>query len=146
MKEQYQPGSLPQIFQLIGTVEKKLKQMQRQTTRLAGLTPAQFYILTLLWEKDGWTFKDLATASQCTRATMTGIVDTLERKGWVLRQPNPADRRSLLVRLTEQGRGIQQTVPSPGSIFKNCCTGLEPVEIRELHRLLQKLDASLDHS
>jgi DNA-binding MarR family transcriptional regulator len=146
MREQYQTGSLPYVFQLIGAVDKKLMHMQRQTTRLAGLTPAQFFVLTLLWERDGLAFKDLATAAQCTRATMTGIVDTLERKGLVRREPNPADRRSLLVMLTGPGGAIKKDVPDPGTVFKNCCMGLEPPEIQELGRLLLKLDASLDHA
>ena len=79
--EEYQPGSLPEIFQLIGMVDKKLKKLQDQTA--TQLTPPQFYILTLLWQADGRPFKDLALALNCTRATITGIVDTLERKGLV---------------------------------------------------------------
>ncbi len=138
-----QPDTLPEIFQLIKVVEKKLKRIQRETVGKAGLTPPQYFILTLLWEKDGRPFKELASAAQCSRATMTGIVDILERKELVTREPNPSDRRSLLVKLTEKGNALKQTTPTLESIFSNCCTGLEPDEIRRLGALLRKLDDSL---
>ena len=39
-------------------------------------------------------------------ATMTGTLDTLEYNGWVRRVPNPDDRRSLLIDITDEGRAI----------------------------------------
>jgi DNA-binding MarR family transcriptional regulator len=142
--EQFQPDSLPEIFNQIGLIEKKLELMQRAITHVAGLTPAQFAVLNTLWEKDAVPFKDLATASWCTPATMTGIVDSLEKKGLVTRQANPADRRSLLVCLTPAGTSIQSQVPPMGSLFQNCCDGLNAEEVRQLGQLLRKLDKSLE--
>ena len=37
-------------------------------------------------------------------ATMTSLLDTLEQRGWVRRTPNPDDRRSLLIEITDAGR------------------------------------------
>ena len=45
-----------------------------------------------------------------TRATVTGLVDSLERQGYAERTPNPADRRSLLVSITPTGREVAQQV------------------------------------
>jgi DNA-binding MarR family transcriptional regulator len=45
-----------------------------------------------------------------TRATVTGLVDSLERYGLAERSPNPADRRSLLVSITPAGRAVAQEV------------------------------------
>lgn len=139
-----QPGSIPEIFQLIEQANKKLKQMQSQTLREANLTSSQYLILNLLWEEDGRPFKDLAAALAYTPATVTGIVDTLERKGLVYRAPNPLDRRSQLVMLTEAGSAIQHSTPTLESIFRNCCASLEPAERQQLSRLLDKLIHSLD--
>lgn len=38
-----------------------------------------------------------------TSATMTGLLDTCERRGWVVRRPHPGDRRRILVEITEAG-------------------------------------------
>jgi len=142
-EEFYPPGSMPEIFYLIEQVEKKLKQIQRHTIRATNLTPPQYFMLTLLWARDGQPFKDLAAAGGYTRATITGIVDTLEKKGLVTRQPNPNDRRSLLVKLTAAGWAQQNSTPSLERIFKNCCVGLEIGEGQQLSRLLKKLNDSL---
>jgi MarR family 2-MHQ and catechol resistance regulon transcriptional repressor len=41
-----------------------------------------------------------------TRATVTGLLDSLERRGFVRRSANPADRRSLLVEITPAGLAV----------------------------------------
>jgi DNA-binding MarR family transcriptional regulator len=145
VEEEYQSASMPEVFQLIELADKRLKRIQRETIRGADLTPPQFFVLTLLWEKDGRPFKEIAAAGHSSRATMTGIVDTLERKDLVTREPNPDDRRSLLVKLTEKGWSLQESTPTLEGIFRGCCVGLEPAEIQQLSRLLRKLNDSLSY-
>ncbi len=141
--EEFHPDSIPAIFQIIDKIGKKLDRMERRTTQAAGLTPSQFAVLSSLWLQDGSAFKDLAAVHWCTRPTMTGIVDTLERKGLVVRKPNPDDRRSLLVCLTDRGRAMQKKAKAMKTMFQNCCEGLNASETGKLSRLLQKLDESL---
>jgi len=42
-------------------------------------------------------------------STMTGVIDQLEKKGFVERMDHPEDRRSLQVRLTTEGRKLYQS-------------------------------------
>jgi DNA-binding MarR family transcriptional regulator len=142
-EEEYQLGSLSEIFQLIETASKQLKRMQSQTLRASGLTPPQFFILSQLWAQDCRSFKDLADLLNCSRATITEIVDTLERKELVKRAPNPLDRRSLLVTLTAQGEALRHTTQALQGTFGDCCTGMEPAETAQLSRLLKKLNTML---
>lgn len=143
LEEEYQPGSMPEVFRLIGAIEKKLGHMQRRMMQVAGLTPPQYVALSMLWEEDRRPLKELADGCQCTRATVTGIVDTLEKKRLVTREPNPGDRRSILAKLTEKGRAFQESAPSPEQMFGDCCNCLEPEETRQLIELLNKLDDGL---
>src|SRR6478609_5667112 len=46
-------------------------------------------------------------------ATMTATLDLLERRGWIRRTPNPADRRSILVEITPDGRAAARTPQGP---------------------------------
>ena len=131
------------MFQLIDLISKKLKTIQRHTIRESGLTPSQFFILNLLWEKDERPFKELAMINHCSRATITGLIDTLEKKEYVERKPNPDDRRSLLACLTERGRMLKQSTPETEKIFSCCCSGLDSKEFNLLGELLKKLDRSL---
>lgn len=141
--ETYQEGSVAEVFHLLELVGKKLRQIQRQNIREMDLTPPQYYILTTLWKKDGLPFYELADGCQCTRATITGIVDTLEKKGLVFRETNPKDRRSLLVKLTPKGKSLKGSTPTLDRIFRGCCGGLRHEETKRLSQLLKKLDDSL---
>lgn len=73
-----------------------------------GITPAQFYVLSSLWETDGIKFKDLAQRLSMDGATLTGILDRLERMELVARRDDPEDRRSLLIFLTEKTKSYHE--------------------------------------
>jgi DNA-binding MarR family transcriptional regulator len=134
------------VFTLLDQVARKLREIQRLTVNEINLTAPQYQILRLLWEQDSQPFKDLAASNGCARPTMTGIVDTLEKNGLVTRQPNPTDRRSLLVTLTQQGKALQGNTPDLDRIYARCCVGLSAEEFQQLDLLLEKLDQSLDCS
>jgi DNA-binding MarR family transcriptional regulator len=140
----YSTKSMPEIFELIETLNKRLKQFHGKTLREAHLTPAQYFILSLLEEKDQRPFKELAELMSCTRATITGIVDTMEKKGLVSRGPNPEDRRSLLVILTDKGRLLLKNTPELQETFASCCFDVLPSkEVEQLYALLRKLSLAL---
>jgi DNA-binding MarR family transcriptional regulator len=132
------------VFTMLDRVARQLREIKRQTVNQVELTPPQYQTLRLLWERDSQPFKDLATANGCTRPTMTGIVDTLEKNGLVTRQPNPDDRRSLLVTLSEKGKALEGSTPDLDRIYASCCVGLSAEEFQQLGSLLEKLDRSLD--
>ena len=100
------------VFTLLDRVARNLREIKRLTVNQVDLTPPQYQTLRLLWDQDSQPFKDLAAANGCTRPTMTGIVDTLEKNGLVTRQPNPDDRRSLLVTLSEKGAALEGRSPA----------------------------------
>ncbi len=91
----------------------KLSRVMRKVQRYyeAGLTnfeitPVQFYVLSNLLGNDGAKFKDLAKSIGIDGSTLTGILDRMERGGFVERRDDPEDRRSLLVFLTEKSKEI----------------------------------------
>lgn len=79
-----------------------------------------------------------------TRGTVTGLLDTLERKGLVSRQPHPDDRRMLLVELTPAARPLMRQVaatvlPAQAEFM----AGLSTAEKDDLVRLLGKVQRHL---
>lgn len=141
--DEHPVSSLTEIFELIDQTARNLRRIQRLTVSEANLTPPQYAVLKMLWEKDGRPFKEFAEALVCTRATITGIIDTLERKGLVERKPNPDDRRSILATLTQAGHSLQQNSPSLERVYDSCCTGLSQIEFQQLALLLNRLNDSL---
>jgi DNA-binding MarR family transcriptional regulator len=51
----------------------------------------------------------IAARLMVTTGSMTSLLDTLERRGLVRRQPHPSDRRQLLVHLTDEGQALVDT-------------------------------------
>lgn len=138
-----QPKDIVDVFELINILNKKYEKLQRNNIQQLELTPTQHFILRELWRSDGQQFKDLAETCNCSRSTITGVVDTMEKKELVSREANPDDRRSLLVKLTEKGKGLKKQTPPLESIVNGCCPGINQEEIVKLGELLQKLLNSL---
>ncbi|WP_246842359.1 MULTISPECIES: MarR family transcriptional regulator [Achromobacter] len=70
-----------------------------------GLSEGKFVLLFLLHEQaQGLAPHELAAGAGVTRATVTGLLDGLERDGFVARQAGKDDRRSIQVKLTVKGR------------------------------------------
>jgi DNA-binding MarR family transcriptional regulator len=72
--------------------------------------------------------------------TVTGTVDQLEYRGWVRRLPNPDDRRSVLVEITDDGKAIaDRLLPGIRQLEQGVLTGLTPTELATLLKLLGKV-------
>ena len=121
-----------------------------------NISQGRFCVLMLLWRsgqpraanltgsdacKPGpRTPAELAEAAGVTRATMTGLIDTLERDGFVTREPDPVDRRMMSVLLTPRGEEFLRDF-LPGH-FKLTGAIMEPLsesERKTLVRLLVKV-------
>ncbi len=75
-----------------------------RAVRRANELPAGFRVLSLLDEHGPLGITALAAADRCSQPTMSGAVSTLVGRGWVDKQPNPADARGSVVTLTDSGR------------------------------------------
>jgi DNA-binding MarR family transcriptional regulator len=73
-------------------------------------------------------------------ATMTATLDVLEDRGWVVRRPNPADRRSVLVEITAAGRATaDQFLPGIRLVERDVMSGLTERENKQLLAILAKV-------
>ena len=83
---------------------------------------------------------ELAVQAGVTRATMTGLIDTLEKDGFVRREADPHDRRAMLVHLTDKGEAfLQQLLPGYFRQVSAIMGPLDSGEQVELMRLLTKV-------
>lgn len=144
-KNSCKPENIVDVFTLINTINKKYEKLQRDKIQELELTPTQHFILSQLWESDGQQFKELAEKCGCSRSTITGVVDTMEKKKLVIRELHPSDRRSLLVKLTEKGKNLKKITPPLESIVNGCCPEINQEEMKKLGDLLQKLLNSLKY-
>lgn len=132
-----------EIYKLTNRINKKFEKLQRKIIQKENLTTAQYSILQQLWKTDGLQFKTLADECCCSQSTITGIIDTMEKKDIVFRKRNPEDKRIWLVKLTKKGKILEKETPKIENILDNCCSGFDPDDIQMLTILLKKLDKSL---
>lgn len=75
------------------------------------LTAPQWAVLNQLWQKDGQSLVELGNNLYFDKATMTGIIDRLDRKFLLTKVRDIQDRRLVRVYLTEEGTRLQQELP-----------------------------------
>ena len=69
------------------------------------LTPASGLVLSILADSESpLPPNEIADRLIVSRATVTGLLDSLERQSYIRRLPHPSDRRMILVEITEKGR------------------------------------------
>ncbi|MEA5365936.1 MarR family transcriptional regulator [Amycolatopsis sp., V23-08] len=89
----------------IRTASRGLDSLRAHGTDSRGLSPGALDVLIRLsGSEDGISIKDLAASAGVSSRNVTGLVDTLERGELAVRVPAPADRRSVLARITPAGR------------------------------------------
>lgn len=85
----------------------------RQLTRQYGITTPQLIILKQIEGKETITVTQLAKQVSLKQATVTDILNRLERKGLLQRQKDTGDRRRVLVKETDAGKKLLEAAPSP---------------------------------
>ena len=76
--------------------------------RPLGVSAAGGLVLGILRDNGPMSPSELGERLIVSRAAVTGLLDSLERRGFVSRSANPADRRSLLVEVTPAGLAVVQ--------------------------------------
>jgi DNA-binding MarR family transcriptional regulator len=98
------------LIQVLRTSER-LWEASRRFFEQWDLSPSQFNVLNVLSDAgEGLTQSDLSRNLLMHRSNVTGLVDRLEKRGLVSREPIPSDRRAWKVVLTAQGRKMLEKI------------------------------------
>ncbi len=138
-------GSMPDIFKRVEEIAKNLDKFQRMVLGETQFTPPQFCVINELSqsEEGGLSLSELARRCYSSRPTMTYLIDTLEEQKVVTRVKHPTDRRSILVKMTTEGKKLRKAAPSVSHIYADCCSILNPEETDNLILLLNKVNEAL---
>ena len=99
-------GLLPQIlgYHLRQTQVAIFRHFSRSVAAKEDITPGLFGMLQVIAANPGLAQSRLAEAMEVDRSTIVKVVDQLEERELILREPSPSDKRSYCLRLTEGGR------------------------------------------
>lgn len=108
------------------------------------LTPEQFMLIDLLWNQGAMSQQQLADQMQKDKNSVTKLVDAIERKGFVVRQQNPHDRRSNTLVLTDKANLLKPGAKQKGiSILDQMLAGISEEELRSFLVTLKKLNVNM---
>jgi len=147
------PDLDPAPIGVIGRVSRLARELERRLEpiyRECGLETGWYDVLAAL-RRAGAPYRlhptDFTAALMITSSGATKRLDRLERAGLIVREPDPADRRSTLIGLTPAGRDlVDATTTAHLANEKRLLDGLSESEQRRLAELLRKLTLSLTDS
>ena len=130
---------MSQIHQVCGRVWNKIL----RENNMADLEGARGRIIFALWGKDDVPIKTLCEKTSLDKSTLTGIIDRLERNGYIERKPSETDKRSTLISLTgkeqEFAKNIQKVSCQMNKIFYK---GFTNEEILRFDSMLERILAN----
>ncbi|MFB7493646.1 MarR family winged helix-turn-helix transcriptional regulator [Streptomyces sp. NPDC056161] len=130
----------PSLLYLVKRVELVVRARLDELLKPSGVTALQYTALTVLERHDGLTAAQLARDSFVTAQSMADMVRTLETRGYVVRRPNPVNRRELLIALTDLGHRLLTEYAQPvRDLERHMTDGLTADRTAQLR-------AALDHA
>ena len=134
------------VTALLATSAALLRESDR-LLRPHGLTAAQFNVLRILVSRpEGISQRVLGELLVVDRSSVTGLLDRMEKAGWVRRADHPEDRRIYQVRLTPAGRALwEETEPRYVAAARQVTAGLGARRQAECLAALRTLEANAAH-
>lgn len=118
-----------------------------EVLRTCDLARSQWQVLFQIQRSGCITQKELQDMMRVESGTLTGIVDSLVRKGWVIRREHPKDRRMKVLSLTEDGKNRWKETPDPIRVLRpQMMHGIsaedEEIVVRILERAVSNLESN----
>jgi MarR family transcriptional regulator, transcriptional regulator for hemolysin len=112
-----------------------------------GITYRQSIVLAWLALEGELSQAELASKMMVEPPTLVGILDRMERDGWITRNSCPADRRKKLIRATAAAEPVWEKIAESGRrVRSRASQGLSPQEIATLKQLLNRVSQNLASS
>ncbi|SDK66351.1 DNA-binding transcriptional regulator, MarR family [Nocardioides sp. YR527] len=100
-------NALSNLFRAANAVRSELT---NRVLRKHDMTWTGFVVLWVVWIWDGMETRHVAESADISKATLTGVVRTLEGRGMIAREGDEKDRRLVRLRLTSEGTELMERI------------------------------------
>ena len=139
---------MDRLEQVLTSLRRVIRATDLHSKRLAktsGLTAPQILLLQSIRKLEGATIGQLADEVSLSQATVTNILDRLEKRELVRRERSTVDKRKVHVHLTERGDEIMLNAPTPlQEHFARQFTDLQEWEQTMIIAALQRVAFMMD--
>jgi DNA-binding MarR family transcriptional regulator len=125
------------LFSLFAAAFRSMGGFWTQAAQGTGLSPAGLGILRVLLARDGLKSSEVAARGWSTPATVTSVVDTLVRDGYVERRRDSQDRRVVRLFVTEAGRRkCEEALAVVAPRLRSCLDFVDPADQPVIRKFL----------
>jgi DNA-binding MarR family transcriptional regulator len=137
-------NAVSSLYRAANTVRNHLT---NTVLRRRDLTWTGFVVLWVVWIWDGMETRHAAESAAISKATLTGVVKTLESRGWMVREADTADRRLVHLRLTAEGVALMESLyPEFNAAESEVISALSTRSVADMTRSLRRIVSSLEES
>ncbi len=113
----------------------------------AGLSWTAFVVLWVTWIWEPIETRKIAIEGGFSKATLTGVLSTLEGRGWLIRRKSVTDGRLVVVELTDEGRELMTHLfPAINRQERHIAEPVDPAKRQELAELLRQITSGVERS
>jgi len=126
------------IFLISKVCQKLIINLQKAFSESGvEVTPIQVMLLFFLQKNDGSSLTQISQGLMLENPTVTGLIDRLEKSGYVKRSDHPNDRRVYLVHITEKGKKVaSKALPIIKKLNEQIKEGYSKSEIDDFKKVL----------
>ncbi len=99
---------IQEIFENMDSMRQTMFKQKKVSPADFGISPAQGIVLHTIANRSSLSITDIAEILRVSRSAVTQLVDSLVKSGFVSREANPKDRRTMIISLTEEGKSKWQ--------------------------------------
>jgi DNA-binding MarR family transcriptional regulator len=98
------------VVYLLAKAYQRAHGLAKRRLAAYGLTPIQQLVLAVLSREEGMSAGDLGKKLVLDPATLSGILDRMAERGWIVKETDPEDKRILRISLTDEARKLEPTL------------------------------------
>ena len=131
---------------LLHDVSRLMKTVFDRRGREIGLTRSQWWVLTMLYAKEGVTQSELADFMDLEKPTLGRLLDRMQEKEWIERRPDRRDRRVNRLFLTEKVQEIMRALrKTAADVRKDALGNMATIEREDFIDTLIKIKNNLSN-
>jgi MarR family transcriptional regulator, organic hydroperoxide resistance regulator len=133
------------VSSLYRTANAARAHLTNTVLRRYDLTWTGFLVMWTVWIWDGRETRDVAESASISKATLTGVVKTLESHGWIRRLPVDGDRRLVFLELTPEGVALMERIyPEFNAAEAQAVEGMSERALADLTKALRRITTHLE--
>ena len=139
-KQQLNFAAMTAVSNLYRTASAVRNHFEQTVLKPAGLTWTAFVVLWVVWIWEKMETRHVAAEAGINKGTLTGVVQTLEGRGLVVREVPETDRRRMLLSLSPKGEELMATLfPAFNAEEEYVVSALGERRVKELGDSLRRI-------